>query len=160
MGDDGTFWGGEVLVATLASYRRAGRFGRAPMPGGALAVKKPYRMALGYLLAAEAFEPAEAEPSSAVSSAGLPKSPVRSSTGSIRERSKSSGCSWLAGSTRPWLRRPGRLFDAAASLLGIRDVCEYEAQAAIELELLAEERSVEPLDYALFGHASPRFGTR
>ena len=57
MGDDGTFWGGEVLVATLASYRRVARFGRAPMPGGALAVKKPYRMALGYLLAAEAFEP-------------------------------------------------------------------------------------------------------
>jgi hydrogenase maturation protein HypF len=49
MGDDGTFWGGEVLVATLAAYRRVGRFGRAPMPGGALAVKKPYRMALGYL---------------------------------------------------------------------------------------------------------------
>jgi hydrogenase maturation protein HypF len=57
MGDDGTFWGGEVLVATLADYRRVGRFGRAPMPGGALAVKKPYRMALGYLLSAEAFEP-------------------------------------------------------------------------------------------------------
>ena len=55
MGDDGTFWGGEVLVATLASYRRVARFGRARMPGGALAVKKPYRMALGYLLSAEAF---------------------------------------------------------------------------------------------------------
>src|ERR1035437_4244976 len=47
MGDDGTFWGGEVLVATLADYRRVGRFCRAPMPGGALAVTKPYRMALG-----------------------------------------------------------------------------------------------------------------
>ncbi len=35
MGDDGTFWGGEVLVATLATYRRVARFGRAAMPGGA-----------------------------------------------------------------------------------------------------------------------------
>jgi hydrogenase maturation protein HypF len=47
MGDDGTLWGGEVLVASLATYRRVARFGRARMPGGALAVKKPYRMALG-----------------------------------------------------------------------------------------------------------------
>ena len=53
MGDDGTFWGGEVLVADLTGYRRVGRFGLAPMPGGALAVKRPYRMALGYLLGAE-----------------------------------------------------------------------------------------------------------
>ncbi len=70
MGDDGTFWGGEVLVATLAGYRRVGRFGRAPMPGGALAVKKPYRMALGYLMAAEAFE--QEAP------AGRPASPIGS----------------------------------------------------------------------------------
>ena len=53
MGDDGTFWGGELLLADLVSYRRLARFGRAPMPGGASAVKRPYRMALGYLLAAE-----------------------------------------------------------------------------------------------------------
>ena len=53
MGDDGTFWGGELLLADLRDYRRLGRFGRAPMPGGALAVRRPWRMALGYLLAAE-----------------------------------------------------------------------------------------------------------
>ncbi|MFH0750366.1 MAG: carbamoyltransferase HypF, partial [Chloroflexota bacterium] len=54
MGDDGTLWGGEILVADLLGYRRLARFGRAPLPGGALAVKRPWRMALGYLLAAEA----------------------------------------------------------------------------------------------------------
>src|SRR5665647_2249092 len=53
MGDDGTLWGGEVLVADLTGYRRFARFGRAPLPGGALAVRRPYRMALGYLLGAE-----------------------------------------------------------------------------------------------------------
>ena len=56
MGDDGTFWGGELLVADLVGYRRIGRFGRAPMPGGALAVRSPYRMALGYLFGAEATD--------------------------------------------------------------------------------------------------------
>ena len=55
MGDDGTLWGGEILVADLVGYRRVARFGRAPLPGGALAVRRPYRMALGYLLGAEAL---------------------------------------------------------------------------------------------------------
>jgi hydrogenase maturation protein HypF len=158
LGDDGTFWGGEVLVATLAHYRRVGRFGRAPMPGGALAVKKPYRMALGYLMAAEAFEQAEA-------GAGAP---------SDGRGPAVAGTDWIGPElTRAFLDRldprevevvrvqlarslnapaassAGRLFDAAASLLGIRDVAEYEAQAAIELELLAEEGSAAPLPYRM-----------
>ena len=144
MGDDGTFWGGEVLVATLASYRRVGRFGRAPMPGGALAVKKPYRMALGYLLAAEAFEPKGASPD--------PIDPelTRAFLDRIDPREVEVVRVQLARSLNaPVASSAGRLFDAAASLLGIRDVAEYEAQAAIELELLAKEGSAEPLPYRL-----------
>ncbi|MFN8631445.1 MAG: hypothetical protein U0838_14355 [Chloroflexota bacterium] len=60
MGDDGTLWGGEVLLADLRGYRRVAQFARAPLPGGALAVKRPYRMALGYLFGSEAFEGGEA----------------------------------------------------------------------------------------------------
>jgi hydrogenase maturation protein HypF len=161
MGDDGTFWGGEVLVATLASYRRAGRFGRAPMPGGALAVKKPYRMALGYLLAAEGFDPAEAEPSSTVSSAGLSEV-ARLFLDRLDPREVEVVRTQLARSLNsPVISSAGRLFDAAAALLGIRDVAEYEAQAAIELELLAGEWSVEPLQYALVRRDDlPVFDTR
>jgi len=144
MGDDGTFWGGEVLVADLAGYRRVGRFGRAPMPGGALAVKKPYRMALGYILAAEAFE-REASLAGGPSAAGpagagwLDPELTRAFLDRLDPREVEVVRIQLArGLNAPEASSAGRLFDAAASLLGIRDVAEYEAQAAIELELLAE----------------------
>jgi hydrogenase maturation protein HypF len=144
MGDDGTFWGGEVLVATLATYRRVARFGRAPMPGGALAVKKPYRMALGYLLSAETFGPAGEVAS------WLEPELARAFLERLDPREVEVVRVQLArGLNAPVASSAGRLFDAAASLLGIRDVAEYEAQAAIELELLAEEGSALPLPYEI-----------
>jgi hydrogenase maturation protein HypF len=144
MGDDGTFWGGEVLVATLADYRRVGRFGRAPMPGGALAVKKPYRQALGYLMAAESFEGADSVFD------WLDPELTRAFLDRLDPREVEVVRVQLArGLNAPVASSAGRLFDAAASLLGIRDIAEYEAQAAIELELLAEQGSVDPLPYRL-----------
>jgi hydrogenase maturation protein HypF len=130
MGDDGTFWGGEVLVATLASYRRVARFGQAPMPGGAMAVKKPYRMALGYLLGVEkGFRPTMPDE----------REGLRQYLGRLDPREVEVVRVQLErGLNAPIASSAGRLFDAVASLLGIRDVAEYEAQAAIELELLAE----------------------
>jgi hydrogenase maturation protein HypF len=159
MGEDGTFWGGEVLVATLAAYRRVARFGRAPMPGGALAVKKPYRMALGYLLAAESFEGdragdgpgSAADRGAAGASFGwLDPELTRVFRDRLDPREIEVVRVQLArGLNSPVASSAGRLFDAAASLLGIRDVAEYEAQAAVELELLAEEGSVDPLPYRI-----------
>jgi hydrogenase maturation protein HypF len=144
MGDDGTFWGGEVLVATLAEYRRVGRFGRAPMPGGALAVKKPYRMALGYLMAAEAFEQG-----SSVAD-WIDPEPTRAFFDRLDPREVEVVRVQIARRLNaPEASSAGRLFDAAAALLGIRDVAEYEAQAAIELELLAEDGSARPLPYEI-----------
>ncbi len=147
MGDDGTFWGGEVLVATLASYRRVARFGRAPMAGGALAVKKPYRMALGYLLSAEALDEGGA---AAEAADWFEPELARAFLDRLDPREVEVIRVQLArGLNAPLASSAGRLFDAAASLLGIRDVVEYEAQAAIELELLAQEGSVEPLAFRI-----------
>jgi hydrogenase maturation protein HypF len=147
MGEDGTFWGGEVLVATLATYRRVARFGQAPMPGGALAVKKPYRMALGYLLGVEGGFEAEGAPDAAGSAVS---SGLDGFFGRLNAREVEVVRVQLArGLNAPVASSAGRLYDAVASLLGIRDVAEYEAQAAIELELLAEEGSHDPLAFDL-----------
>ncbi len=144
MGDDGTFWGGEVLVADLAGYRRVARFGLAPMPGGALAVRKPYRMALGYLLGAEAFD------GGAGVDLAAPDGPAGAFLGRLDPREVGIVRVQLARSLNaPLASSAGRLFDAAASLLGLRDVAEYEAQAAIDLEMAAEPGRHDPLPWRL-----------
>lgn len=131
MGDDGTFWGGELFLADLAGYRRVGRFGRAPMPGGAMAVKKPYRMALGYLLGVEGEQ----------GSIGLPgrwSELAADFLGRLDPREVEIVRLQVGrGLNAPVASSAGRLFDAVSSLLGLRDVAEFEAQAAIDLEMAA-----------------------
>ncbi len=141
MGDDGTLWGGEVLLADLRGYRRLARFARAPLPGGALAVKRPYRMALGYLYGAEPFVDG---------SAGLVGADEAASPFLARLDPRETALVRAQITRRlnaPVASSAGRLFDAAAALLGIRDVAEYEAQAAIDLELAAGDRRADPLPY-------------
>jgi hydrogenase maturation protein HypF len=151
MGDDGTFWGGEILAADLAGYRRLGRFGLAPMPGGALAVRKPYRMALGYLFGAER--------SGAVDGAGAgARSAVRPFADGLADAFLARLDPREVELVRVQLARrlnappassAGRLFDAASSLLGLRDVAEFEAQAAIDLEMAADPDEAGSLPYAI-----------
>jgi hydrogenase maturation protein HypF len=146
MGDDGTLWGGEVLVADLAGYRRVARFGRAPLPGGALAVKRPWRMALGYLLGAEAVGGDAAADGDPAFDEGL--------VDGFLARYDAREVAVIRTQVRRRLNAPlassaGRLFDAAAALLGLRDVAEYEAQAAIDLEIAAGDRRAEPLPWRL-----------
>ena len=139
MGDDGTLWGGEVLLADLRGYRRLARFGRAPLPGGALAVKRPYRMALGYLFGAEALDDDPA------ASAGL-GADAAEAAGAFLARLDPTEVSVVRTQVARGLNAPvassaGRLFDAASALLGIRDTAEFEAQAAIDLELAAGDKA-------------------
>ena len=158
MGDDGTFWGGEVLLADLSGYRRLARFGRAPMPGGALAVRRPYRMALGYLLGAEdvpggpGVSP-DSDPGSrsrAGPSGGIPLELAESFFERLDERELATVRTQVSrGLNAPVASSAGRLFDAVAALLGLRDVAEFEAQAAIDLEVAAGAEAAEPLPYRL-----------
>ena len=152
MGDDETFWGGELLVADLRGYRRFARFGLAPMPGGASAVRKPYRMALGYLFGAEV----DGDPTDGASSfdARFATSIADGAAAGFLARLDPREVEVIRVQLRRRLNAPlassaGRLFDAASSLLGLRDVAEFEAQAAIDLEMAADPAARGRLPYRL-----------
>jgi hydrogenase maturation protein HypF len=130
-GDDGTFWGGEILVADLAHYQRVGHLVAVPMPGGTSAIKQPWHMAASYLDLAYAGSPP-------------------SSLAVVRRHEDQWGTVIAlarSGVASPRTSSAGRLFDAVAAIVCGRDRINYEGQAAIELEQLAEvdEVSVYPV---------------
>jgi hydrogenase maturation protein HypF len=116
-GPDGTIWGGEFLLADLAGYERGGHLAPVPMPGGAAAIRQPWRMAAAYL-GDRAEEVAQRHENQWATVTAMARKGVNS----------------------PLTSSAGRLFDAAAALLGVRDTINYEGQAAIELEQLADPR--------------------
>ena len=123
-GDDGRIWGAELLACNLDSYRRLAHLRYAPMPGGDLAARTPWRAACGYL----SLEPAAA-PAFSLAFEG-----VHPRERAVAERQVT------AGLNAPLASSLGRLFDAAAAVLGVRRVSAYEGQAAMELEALAGRR--------------------
>jgi hydrogenase maturation protein HypF len=126
-GNDGAIWGGEFMVADRQDFKRMGQFEYVPMPGGAAAIKKPYRMALSYLysLLGDDF-----------SLEGLPLVNLNPNETAIikQQLQKRINC--------PLTSSAGRLFDAVAALVGLSGEVSYEAQAAIALEMQAPERFV------------------
>lgn len=123
-GTDGTIWGGEFLLCDFRSFRRVGHLEYVPLPGGEAAIRRPYRMALSYLytLLGEGF-PLE----------GLPLSKLDPVENEIIKKQLERGIN------SPLTSSAGRLFDAVAALAGVREETDYEAQAAIELEMLAPD---------------------
>lgn len=124
-GDDGTLWGGEFLHVTEKGYQRIAHIKPFPLPGGEIAAREPRRAALGLLFAAlgeDAFEATASKTLRAFTTGELKI---------IRQMLQSSFRSPLTSSV-------GRLFDAVASLIGIRHRTQYEGQAAMDLEFHAE----------------------
>jgi hydrogenase maturation protein HypF len=115
-GSDGTLWGGEFLLADLSGFQRMAHLVPVPLPGGAAAIRQPWRMAAAYL------------------GADAPQELI--------QRNAQHWDAVLAmaakGVNAPLTSSAGRLFDAVAAILGIRDSINYEGQAAVELEQRAE----------------------
>lgn len=122
-GTDGTIWGGEWLAADWTGFTRVAHLRTLPMPGGAAAIRRPARMALGALAECGLLE----HPGAA---------PLRTRLAEGEERTV---LAMIAhGLNTPRTSSMGRLFDAVAALAGVRDDALYEGQAAIELEAIAE----------------------
>lgn len=121
-GDDGTAWGGEFLLADYDGYERLARFKPVHLPGGDLAAREPWRMALAYLFEAYGSE--------------IPDLPALGKIGASRKAA-------ILSMIRRGVRSPrtsscGRLFDAVSFLCGTAPaMMEYEAEAAMRFEAAA-----------------------
>jgi hydrogenase maturation protein HypF len=124
-GTDGTLWGGEILRCDLVSFERLASLDPVPLPGGVAAIREPWRIAAMQLELANRPVP-------------WPKWREIRKTLAINAP-RSSGM--------------GRLFDAVAAIVGLRDTVTYEGQAAIELEQLAGDTEARPYPWR-FGDAT------
>jgi hydrogenase maturation protein HypF len=121
-GPDRTVWGGELLVGDLTGFKRAGFLRPVRLPGGARAIKEPWRMACAWLVAAAEDPPPPAMLADVVEPARWRE---------VVELARK-------GTASPLTSSAGRLFDAVAALCGIRARVNYEGQAAAELECAAD----------------------
>lgn len=131
-GPDGTLWGGEFLLADLREYRRLGHLSYVKLPGGEQAIRQPWRIAACLLkeLYGENF--------------------VNQQTPLAKELP--AGWEFVLAAAEKGINTPlssgaGRLFDAVAAILGLRQIIHYEGQAAIELELAAQGSAGRTLQY-------------
>ncbi|MEO8356367.1 MAG: carbamoyltransferase HypF [Chloroflexota bacterium] len=120
-GTDGAIWGGEVLLASFAAFERFAHLEYLPLPGSDSAIRSPWRIAAGYAHAL------------GIDIDDLPflHNTDSQSLNIVRQQIDRKLNSPLTSSM-------GRLFDAVASLIGVRNEVTYEAQAAIEMEVLAK----------------------
>ena len=134
-GTDGHIWGGEVLIADYKNFERAAHFEYIPLPGGAAAIHEPWRMAVSYL------------------GHHFGRDFLKLDIPFVHQLEHTKTNLLLRmieqGINSPLTSSCGRLFDAVAALIGIRTQVNYEAQAAIELEMAissAQEGNGYPLE--------------
>ena len=130
-GTDGAIWGGEFLVAGYGGFERRAHLRYVALAGGDAAVRQPWRPALAYVM--DTLGPDAAFERAAPEHVRV----VRRMIAAGINTAQTSSC--------------GRLFDAVASLVGLRQEVNFEGQAAIELEAIAEDGVEEGYGYAIEG---------
>jgi len=125
LGTDGRVWGGEFMLATRRGFKRSAHLDYIPMPGNDRAVIEPWRMAVAYLYRAYGNGWADVHGAGRFDKPG-PDTTIDAIIKMMDTQTNS-----------PLTSSAGRLFDAVASLIGLRDVISYEAEAAIDLEAAA-----------------------
>jgi hydrogenase maturation protein HypF len=133
LGMDGAVWGGEVILGNYQSYQRMHHLAYTPLPGGDAAVRYPARMALAHLWQAGIEWESDLAPAVFLSHT------ERQLLQTMLENKLNS----------PATSSMGRLFDAASALLGVRQAAQYEGQAAIDLENMADPREQGYYDFNL-----------
>ncbi|MBI5351767.1 MAG: carbamoyltransferase HypF [Chloroflexi bacterium] len=128
-GTDGAIWGGEILLASYADFERVAHLEYLPLPGGDSATRNPWRIAVGYTEALGLH----------IDDLPFMESLDAQSVDIVRQQVQKN-------LNTPQTSSMGRLFDAISSLIGIRNQVTYEAQAAIEMEVLSNK---------FIGEASP-----
>lgn len=132
-GEDGAIWGGEFLIADYRSYQRSFHLEYFPLPGGDAAIKQPARTALALLWSLDLARDEDL-------------APVKE----FRAQDRNLLTSQLAKKINtPLTSSMGRLFDAAAALAGVRQRVNYEGQAAIEFEALADKAEAQSYPFPL-----------
>jgi len=132
-GADGTVWGGEFLVTDGVDYRRVAHLETVPMPGAGAAIKAPTRMALACLHQVYGQELWDLD---LPAIAAIPRSEA-----DILVRMCEQGIN------APLTSSLGRLFDAVAAVIGLRRQVAFEGQAAMELEMIADDPTPERYDF-------------
>lgn len=136
-GLDGTVWGGEILFGGYRDFRREARFAPVALPGGAQAVREPWRNAAAHLLAAFGMDWRERIAGTAFAER------IAAKPAATIERMIARGVN------APLSSSAGRLFDAAAAMLGQAfDRQDYEGQTGMELEALARPFADDEIGYA------------
>ena len=133
-GEDGTIWGGEILLADADGYERVGHIAPFAQSGGDLSAREGWRVALGMLSATEGEGAAKVAEDLGLcegAEARVVLSMIRGGVNTVQSTSV------------------GRLFDAVSAVLGIRRSSTYEGEAAIQLQFAAE-RCDEPVDMPVF----------
>jgi hydrogenase maturation protein HypF len=140
-GTDGTIWGGEILKANYRDFDRLAHLKKVPMPGGSMAIKEPWRMAMVYLSGAFGDEATKLR-INLMKRIDFQKWDILKKA--IEKKINT-----------PWTSSMGRLFDATSSLLSIRDEVHYEGQAAIELEMIADHGAKEEYPFHIYKDEKP-----